>query len=346
MKKICIIGALEFKTMSTGGQPVKTRELYHALCEKYGEKHIEYVDTYGWKKKPLGMFMEINKKATENDVLIMLPAHNGVKIFSRLLFYYKKKKRKKIFYDVIGGWLPEKLKDNPFLRKYLKEFDGIWVETSSMKKSMENLGLNNIVVIPNFKSLEIVDIKNECKQYKEPFKFCTFSRVTEKKGIEDAVNAINYVNNTLKRIACRLDIYGQIDDDYKEKFEELIHQNSNCVEYKGIVEPDKSTETLKNYFALLFPTRFYTEGIPGTFIDAYCAGVPVITALWANSEDVFKEGITGWGYKFGDIEKFNELVYKAVMDNIEFLTMKHGCTKEAEKYISSKVMEDISQYIG
>jgi hypothetical protein len=56
---------------------------------------------------------------------------------------------------------------------------------------------------------------------------------------------------------------------------------------------------LKDYFALLFPTHFYTEGIPGTVIDAYAAGIPVISAKWESYSDVIDEGVTGIGYKDG-----------------------------------------------
>lgn len=38
----------------------------------------------------------------------------------------------------------------------------------------------------------------------------------------------------------------------------------------------------------------YTEGIPGTLIDAYCAGVPVVSALWLNYVGVFEDEVTGY----------------------------------------------------
>lgn len=48
--KIGIIGAFGFDTLDTGGQPVKTRALYHGLTERYGRQNIEFVETMGWKK--------------------------------------------------------------------------------------------------------------------------------------------------------------------------------------------------------------------------------------------------------------------------------------------------------
>lgn len=67
-------------------------------------------------------------------------------------------------------------------------------------------------------------------------------------------------------------------------------------------------ETLKNYFALVFPTLFYTEGIPGTIIDAYAAGLPVISSKWESYDDVIEDNITGVGYEFGSDDALVEIL--------------------------------------
>ena len=38
------------------------------------------------------------------------------------------------------------------------------------------------------------------------------------------------------------------------------------------MDSEKTVKTLENYYLLLFPTKFRTEGIPGTIIDALSAG--------------------------------------------------------------------------
>ena len=44
---------------------------------------------------------------------------------------------------VIGGWLPNFLKKKKGLTKSLKKFDGIYVETSTMKTILEEMGFTN-----------------------------------------------------------------------------------------------------------------------------------------------------------------------------------------------------------
>ena len=113
------------------------------------------------------------------------------------------------------------------------------------------------------------------------------------------------------------------------------------IKYCGIINSEKSVSTLKNYYALLFPTHFYTEGIPGTLLDALCAGVPVITSLWANSDDIFQQDVTGWGYKFGESNMLEELLRKAIKDPKTFLAMRRKALKQASRFAPQSIIEQI-----
>lgn len=341
MKKICVIGAFDFEKMSTGGQPVKTRELFYALGKKYGTTNICYVETIGWKNHPVQLLRQIKKCARNADKIIMLPASNGLGIFARLLAYYKRKYNISVYYDVIGGWLPEIVQQKKQLFTPLSTFDGIWVETTSMKNNLETIGFRNVTVVPNFKHLNVLE-KCELKtEISYPLKVCTFSRVMKEKGIEDAVQVVKDLNRRYNKNMLHLDVFGQIDESFKERFEELQNTHKDCMTYCGVVPPNKSVETIKFYFALLFPTRFYTEGIPGTLIDAYSAGVPVISSRWENAEDVFVENVTGWSYEFDNYEDFLLVFDKAVMNPDEFVKMKQSALGVAKRYKPEEVIKQI-----
>ena len=345
--QICVVGAFGFDDLAntTGGQPVKTRELYSALTSKYGAAQVSFVETYRWKHRPLQMFGQLLENVPKADVVIMLPAHNGLKIFSWLLQNMKKKSAK-LFYDVIGGWLPTVAQENPKLLRDLQNFDGIWVETSSMANTLRQLGLTQVTVVPNFKSLEPLKPEQLQMPVTEPCHLATFSRVVEEKGITDAIEAVAKVNSKLGKTAFILDIYGPVAPQYAETFEELQQKYEQIVTYKGVADPSESVQILKDYYALLFPTKFYTEGIPGTIIDAYCAGVPVITACWLNHADVFDEGITGCGYSFGKPEELEEVLMELAKNPQKLTDMKKDCLQKAEQYMPHTVIEQIARLIG
>ena len=99
---------------------------------------------------------------------------------------------------------------------------------------------------------------------------------------------------------------------------------------------------MKYYFALLFPTRFYTEGIPGTILDAYAAGIPVICSRWESCADVVDDGVTGITYPFEDMQmlkhtktlgiiQIDETVWKRLTDE-EKIEIDQICNEKLETY--------------
>ena len=76
-KQILLCGYFAFNTNDNGGQPVKSRELYHGLCTYYRDAQIDYVETMGWKKNPLRLLRDYYKKAKTADCIIMLPGGAG-----------------------------------------------------------------------------------------------------------------------------------------------------------------------------------------------------------------------------------------------------------------------------
>ena len=83
------------------GQTVKTKTVYAALCEKYGEESIATVDTYNIKKRFISVFFSTIGLFATCEACMMLPAHNGIRIFTPLFVLLKKLFKKKIYYSVI-----------------------------------------------------------------------------------------------------------------------------------------------------------------------------------------------------------------------------------------------------
>jgi len=343
--RIGICGHFGGKEQFFDGQTVKTKNVTKALVQKYGKDSIVCVDTYKIKKRFLSVFFGTLSAFLRCDSLIMLPAHNGIKVFTPLFSFLKKLFKKKIFYIVIGGWLASYLSDKEDLSNDLKKFDGIFVETNTMKQNLESMGFNNIHILPNFKDLKILSPDELVYDHKEPYKLCIFSRIMKEKGIDHAVDAVNEINGKLGRKVYCLDIYGAIDETQLEWFDALQKRFGDCVNYCGVVDSDKSVDVLKDYYALLFPTLFYTEGIPGTIIDAYAAGVPVVSARWESFDDIVVEGKTGFGYEFGNYGELVDLLLKIQTENILFEQMKTSCIDMCDAYTSKKAISCLSVFL-
>lgn len=109
------------------------------------------------------------------------------------------------------------------------------------------------------------------------------------------------------------------------------------VEYRGTLQPEEIHETLSKYDVMLLPTHFYTEGLPGSVVDAYISGIPVIVTEWKHSHEFIDEGKSGFIVPFEDgvqqiigrvsaLEKDRDLLQRmksnALMKRMEFAPPK------------------------
>lgn len=343
MQKVGIIGHFAFGHKAANGQTIKTKILAESLEKEFSEKQVLKIDTYGGIKALIKSPIQVLSALKKAQNVVILPAHNGVRIFGRLLPLFKKFfKNRKIHYVVIGGWLPKLLKSKKQLTNALKKFDGIYVETNTMKNALAAQGFQNIIVMPNCKELNILSSDELVYSQEAPYKLCIFSRVSKEKGVEDAVNVIKTINEKEGKVLFTLDIYGQVDSGQEEWFENLKSNFPHYINYGGVIQFDKSVEVLKTHFALLFPTRFYTEGIPGTIIDAYAAGLPVISAQWESCSDIVNEK-TGYTYEMGNNEQLTDILYQVASDPEMILNKKTQCLNEAEAYKTTTVIKILTE---
>ena len=230
------------------------------------------------------------------------------------------------------------------LAKALKKFDGIYAETGTMKSALEKQGFQNVFVMPNCKKLTVLAEEDLVFPDKEPLRLCTFSRVMREKGIEDAVRAVTEANKSLGRTAFSLDIYGQVDENQTEWFEKLQKTFPDFVRYGGAIPFDRSVETLKNYFALLFPTYYEGEGFAGTLIDAFSAGVPVMASDWKYNTELVNEKV-GYIFKTRDTDALCERLKAAAKDPTNMLETRKHCLREAEKYTVAETVKILKKQI-
>ena len=84
-----------------------------------------------------------------------------------------------------------------------------------------------------------------------------------------------------------LSIYGPI--------KEHKYRNSPSFQevYKGIVPKEAMPAILMEHDLLVLPTHFTGEGYPGSIIEAYAVGMPVITTRWKAIPEIVEQGKTG-----------------------------------------------------
>ncbi len=332
MKKVSVIGHFAVGHQYLNGQTIKTKIVTGELERVLGADQVAIVDTHGGSRVLLKAPLQVVQTLKNSKNVVILPARNGLRVYGPLLAVCRHFFRnRKLHYAVIGGWLPQFLETRKWLARALKAFDSIYVETRTMKAALEQQGFSNVYVTPNCKDLTILAEEELVNCAQEPYKLCTFSRVMREKGIEDAVMAVQAVNDALGRQVFSLDIYGQVDSQQTEWFENLQKTFPESISYGGMVPFDKSVEVLKEYFALLFPTFYEGEGFAGTLIDAFSAGVPVIASDWKYNAEIVNEQV-GYVYPTGNQDAFVDILMRIAGDPDMILGKKRACLDEAQKY--------------
>lgn len=341
--KIGIVGHFGGDKSFLDGQTIKTRILFDELIKRLSKQRVFKLDTYRWTKKPFKSLISSIRIAIKSDVILINTSQRGRNIYIPLFVSLRKIFKTKVYCMVIGGGFPKQMEINKRVSKYAKRLDGIFVETNTMLSDLKTLDYKNAYLLNNFKNLKIVKDEDLNYNHSLPLKICTFSRVVKEKGIEDIINAVIKVNDYEKKKVYKLDIYGQIDNKYKEQFEDQIENTPDYINYKGMINYNDSVNVIKDYYMLIFPTLYKTEGVPGTIIDAYAAGVPVIVSNWDSCNDVVINNKTGIVFDMGDVDDLVSKLKEAYNNIDKINNMKTNCTIKAQEFTTKRVIQQLIQ---
>lgn len=346
MKKIVctLVGSILDDGRSADGQTVKTKILYDTLSQAELFDHLFFlnlsVPTY---QKPF-IFLKLLSFYIKSDLILFSVSRNGMRLLYPLFYYLNKLFPRHIAQITIGGGLANRTVDNPKWIKYMNGFDRNFVEVLKMKTDLERQGLHNADVIPNFKNYD-TENNDTVHDDNSPRKLCTFSRICKTKGIEDAISAVEIANKQLGFSAYTLTIFGKVDADYIQTLDVMKKNFPDYIEYGGVVPYNDCIETLNKYYVLLFPTYHTGEGFPGTLLDAFAAGLPVIATKWNHNESIIDDGKNGWLVEVHKPEQIAEKLIDLINGNTDIDLMRQYCIQYVQKYTPTKALLPLYEYI-
>lgn len=345
MTKLCFIGHFGGSEVFRDGQTVKTHNIAAALKQEK-DFRVKCVDTYFYKRNVLKFGVQLISGLASCERVVLCVSKGGRRVFFPLLYWCAKLLRKKVYHFSIGGRLAEEVQDNPNWKKYIQAFCVNWVESHLVEENLRSSGVTNAEYLPNFKQLPVVSCDELPYPQQNTRSFCMFSRITEEKGVTEAINAVTAINRRYGRIAATLDLYGPIDPAYKPALELLLSEHGRCIHYCAEAEPESSVDILRKYDILLFPTRRFREGIPGTVIDALCSGVPVISRKWKYCHEMLTHAYNGFCYDFDQPEKLEYWMEFAIEHPDKVFEMKKNGVLSADMYRTETVAPIICRRIS
>lgn len=327
------------------GQAVRTTIITNELKMRYGEESIRIANTNNWKRHPFRFLWKSFLLVARSKKIVILPADNGFKVGMPLFGFFNFFFHREMYYVVIGGFLPALLKEKRGYIKTLKKYRALFVQTPNLKKDLEEFGLENIHILSNLKRLNSVKLEELSVNHDPDIRLCTLSRVDESKGIAVAAEAVRMVNAALGEKHVTLDVYGIPAPDYKDRFDLLLSEYEDVMRYGGVLDFDKTTEGLRSYFALLFPTYYYGEGFPGNVVDAYNAGIPIIATDWLYNKDVIADGFNGILIPIKDAQALCDAILSLYNDREKAFEIAKNNVEEAKKYTPDKVLAEFYSYM-
>ena len=329
--KATYFGFLPNSNVVVGGGEVKTRTVLRAIQETKQFDIIEEVDTSNWRKHVISLAFKLLKAMFTSTHIIVVQSTSAFLSILPIILFFQRINNFETHFIPVGNCLASNF-DNKTKINSINRIRGVYVQSETILKNLNEIGVTTAIVMHNFKYM----VNYNCEyDNKKPFRFIYLSRVSEEKGIFECLDVINKVTDEMGEQICTLDIYGKIDEEIKDEFMKKISNFAN-IRYCGVIKPNEASSVIKDYFMLIFPTKYEGEGFPGTVIDAFAGGVPLLTSRFSNFNDMLIDGYDCVSFAFMDYEEMKDKMLYCINHPTEINVMRKNAYNESFKYIPEK----------
>lgn len=309
--RLCFAGAVS--SAAQGGGTVKNALVVETLMRHgtdVGLLDTGVLQTEGLRRLPRLM----SALSRERQVLLSL-SERGTKVLVPYMWVLKALKGDVRFaLMVVGSGLASALERMPsplrapFTRS-LEACSAIYVETEPLAATLRGQGFTNVVVLPNPRPSPGQAWRGPSVDRK---RVIFISRLTETKGVADAAAAVSAARR--QGIDVQLNLYGPLEEGFEERLAEIVAREEACT-YHGTVAPEKVTELLASYDAMLLPTYWPTEGMPGVLVEAAMVGLPIISSRFNGVEDLIHHNVHGLLVEARDVEALTHAVIRVLSED-------------------------------
>ena len=221
------------------------------------------------------------------------------------------------------------------VRRGLSRADLILPETGLLRSWLvDDLGLepSRVVHAPNFIPDEL--LLGELGEQASGGRCVFVGQIKREKGVFEIIEAVSGNDG----IGC--DFYGPIVDRDREMFLAAVEAAGN-ISYMGVVEPDRIRELIGGYDILLLPTYHGGEGYPAVILEAFSAGVPVITTRWRSIPEIVEDEVNGLLVPVKSPGALRDTIRRLASDGGLYRAVRANAFRFVRSFSEERVIRDV-----
>lgn len=274
------------------------------------------------------------------NALVMIPRHRvvmlnanplGALLLAPVIAAYTRFCRRKYVFRMFGGDLIEIYEGKPALAKYIMRksifsADIIYLQTrrliehfSSFSKTIKWLPTTRVLVP-----------RSAPKSFRHRFVY--IGQIKQNKGIDLLLEIAD------SRADITLSLYGPILEPQYDKLRDM-----DC--YYGVLPHREVAHCLSQHDVLLLPTYHPGEGYPGIIIEAFAAGLPVVTTNWLAIPEIVKHQFNGLLIETHSLSELNEAISNINQSNYPQLSTNAAASSsqfDARK-VNQRILDELKQ---
>ncbi len=337
-----------------GGETVSTSKL---LCSGYWAKagaKISAINLYGRGRiklpgeriflrdifRALRVFVSFIFRLPGKDMVLLWITRRPLCTLGLAIILVSSWAGKPVTVKVFGGHLVEVIRGyRPWYRRVilavLRRAHRILPQTALVSRALvEQLGLPEglVTTFPNFLLDGAFSEKRAAKEFGGR---CVYmGQIKAEKGVFDIADALEGRGD----LSC--DFYGDFVERYRDDFLARTGK-AGTLRYRGIVDPEDAIKTIGGYDSLLLPTRYIGEGLPAVILEAFAAGVPVISTEWMAIPEIIADGERGLLVQPGSPERIAAAIDRLAADRALYARIADNAFEYARKYSEKAIVDEL-----
>ena len=213
-------------------------------------------------------------------------------------------------YGGIRGW---------FFRFALRNAATYFAQTHELVNNAKSNGMVHVEWFPTSRpaATQPFSTSRKCR------KLIYVGWVSSFKGIPELIEA----GKRLSFPGVSIDVYGPLEGLTESDF-----SGQDIVTYKGILPPGTAAEKMTEYDALVFPSHYIGEGYPGTVIEAFHAGLPILATDWRYMPELVDQ-TCGILFPPSDADAIRKTIESLAADDQRFLELQSGARARSKDFL-------------